>query len=192
MEINTDPSCSKIMEPDMGVLGLDITMVLGGSTGHPDQYGPGIILILRHQHGLKWLTRPLALAQHSMVSGAIDINTDPGRHRATEPDMALGSSLIPDDTMVPAGSAGYSDQHGPGGSMALGQLHGHRLWPRSRASIWPLVATCSSDINTDASCGRTKNSDMILSSSPGLDVTMASDSNTGTQISMAGDMVIGC
>ena len=55
------------------------------------------------------------------------------------------------------------------------------------ASVWPLVASWASDINTDPSYGRTMNPDMALSSIPGLDLTMTTIVVQVTQISM--DMI---
>lgn len=59
-----------------------------------------------------------------MVSGATDINSEPGCGLATNPDMALGSIPGRDDIMVPGGSTGNSYWFGPGGSIALGCQHG--------------------------------------------------------------------
>ncbi|ERE81248.1 kelch-like protein 2 [Cricetulus griseus] len=44
---------------------------------------------------------PLASALPLIVSGAMDINTDPGCGRAMDPDMNTGSSPGMDDTMAP-------------------------------------------------------------------------------------------
>lgn len=136
---------------------------LGDSSGHPVQYNPVVSMTLRHQHGLKWLTISLALAQLSMVSGAMDVNTDTGHDRSKDPDMALGRSPGPDNTMVLASSASHSDQHGPRTSMALRHQHGQRFQFRPQTSEWPLEATWA----TDPSCGRTRNPDMAIGSSPG-------------------------
>lgn len=61
------------------------------------------------------------------------MNSDPGFWKATDPDMALGSSQGPKDTTGTRGNPGRSDQLGPSGYMALGHQQGHRLWPRSQA-----------------------------------------------------------
>ena len=53
----------------------------------------GSSMALGYQHGLRWLTRPWASIQPSAVTEAMDINTDPGYYRATDPDMVFGSSL---------------------------------------------------------------------------------------------------
>lgn len=47
--------------------GTDISMACGGSTGHSDQYGPGSIMTLRHQHGLRWHPKPPASSVNSMA-----------------------------------------------------------------------------------------------------------------------------
>lgn len=56
IDINTHPSYSKTTYPDM-VLGSsfdpDVTIVLGGSKDHSDQYGPCGSMALRHPHGLR-------------------------------------------------------------------------------------------------------------------------------------------
>ncbi|XP_035294587.1 ciliary neurotrophic factor receptor subunit alpha isoform X2 [Cricetulus griseus] len=69
------------------------TMALGSSTGHSD-------LVLGPQHGLRMLTRPWASTQPLVATGATSIHPDPDCYRATIPDMALNSSLGPDDSMV--------------------------------------------------------------------------------------------
>lgn len=77
--------------------------------------------------------RRVGLAQHdplisSNISLALcgntghNINTDPSYSRTMDTDMALSNSLGPEDTMVPGGSIGQSDQHDSGGGMAQGTL----------------------------------------------------------------------
>lgn len=90
--------------------------------------------------------------------------------------MALGSSLGPDNTMVSCGSSGHPDQHGHCGGMAFKHQYGHRLQPRLRAFLWPLVLPWAMAINSDPDYGRTMDPDMGHSSSLGLGVTMAPDS----------------
>ncbi|KAL6080807.1 hypothetical protein STEG23_023816 [Scotinomys teguina] len=53
------------------------------------------------------------------LQGAVDINTDPGFIRATDPDMALSSSTGPENTMTPDDNPGHSDQHGSNSNMAF-------------------------------------------------------------------------
>lgn len=104
MDISTDLSCRRTTDPNMALsssLGLDITMALGGSVGHSDQYGPSGSLTLGHQHSLRWWPKPWVSAQPSMETGAMDIHTDPGYGRITDPDMLLGRSLGQDMTMAP-------------------------------------------------------------------------------------------
>lgn len=79
--------------------------------------------------------RRVELAQHgplislSVVPMAPTGNTGHGhQHRsqlqqARDPDMVLGSSLGPEDTLALGGCTGHSNQHGPR-SMALGHQHG--------------------------------------------------------------------
>lgn len=48
IDINTDPSCSSTMDPDMALIrtiGLDDTMAPGGITGHSDLYGFGYSMV---------------------------------------------------------------------------------------------------------------------------------------------------
>lgn len=52
--INIDPGFSRATDPGMALdynLGLDDTMTPGGSTGHPNQPGPGYGTALGHNHG---------------------------------------------------------------------------------------------------------------------------------------------
>ena len=55
--------------------------------------------------------------------------------------------------------------------MVLRHQHGLRLWPRPQVSVWPLVVSWVTNINIEPDCGRTGDPDMVLGSSPGLDVT---------------------
>ena len=66
-----------------------------------DQYGSWSGIALRHQHGLRWLTRPWVSAQPLVVTESMDINTYPGWCRTVGSDMALSSSPGPEDTMCP-------------------------------------------------------------------------------------------
>ena len=92
---------------------LSICRALGGNRNHRhhptsqllqhrplDQYGPWSDIALRHQHGLRWLTRPWVSAQPLVVTESIDINTYPGWCSTVESDMALSSSPGPEDTMA--------------------------------------------------------------------------------------------
>ena len=69
-----------------------------GNTSHPDQCGPGGNMTLRHQHGLRWLTRLWAPAWPSVVTGVMDIGTDPDCDRAmnlTRPLAAAQAQTSP-------------------------------------------------------------------------------------------------
>lgn len=103
----------------------------------------------------------------SVVTGAVDINSDPGCFKVTDLDMTLSSSSGPDNTMAPGENEGHSDQHGHGGSsMAFRHPHGHRFWSRPWAPMWSLLATWTTDINTDLGCDKTTDPDMVLCLSP--------------------------
>lgn len=97
-----------------------------------------------------------------MVIGAKAINLDTGHCRAMDLDMALGSRSGLDNTVVPYGSTDHPGWHGLSGIMGLRHQHDHRLWPRPRASMWPLVAPWYMDISTNPGCGRTTDTDMVL------------------------------
>lgn len=47
----------------------------GGSTCHPDQYGPGSSMALRLQRGLRWLSRSQVSGQPWAVTGAYSTQT---------------------------------------------------------------------------------------------------------------------
>ena len=89
-----------------------------------------------------------------------------------DPDIALGSSLGPDNTMAPCGSAGHPNHFVPNGSMTLRPQQGHRFWPRHWTSMRPLVAPQARDI-TDPNYVRTADLKAALSCSLGLDDTMS-------------------
>ena len=61
-----------------------------------------------------------------MVPWATDINTEPDCSRTMGPDVALGSSPGLGVTMTPSDSSDLSDQHGPGGGIALEHQNVHR------------------------------------------------------------------
>lgn len=65
------------------ILGLDVTIALGYSSGHSDQHSFHGIMALGFQQDQRELPRTLAFP--SMVSGTTDINTDPGCGGNTEP-----------------------------------------------------------------------------------------------------------
>lgn len=78
-----------------------------------------------------------------MVSGATDINTDPGCGRIMDPDMALpdlNDTLKVLDTQISLAAPA---------TQPWDMAHGHRLWPRLWASTWALVEMWARDINTD-------------------------------------------
>lgn len=65
MDINTDPGCGKttdlviVLDSSLSlditvVLGLDITLVPGGSAGHLDWHCSQTSMTLRYQHGPRW------------------------------------------------------------------------------------------------------------------------------------------
>lgn len=69
-----DPGCSRTVDLDMALghsSGLDITMQATQICMSPD--GGGMAL----RHGLKWWPRPWASLWSSVITWAMDINTDP-------------------------------------------------------------------------------------------------------------------
>lgn len=90
------------MGPDMVLgssQGSDIIMAPESSAGHPHWHGLHSSVTLGYQHGPQ--QQPgLAFALPSMLPGAMDINIDPSCERSMNPDVALGSSPGPDDTMA--------------------------------------------------------------------------------------------
>lgn len=63
-----------------------------------------------------------------MMTGIIDLNTDPGCGRAADSDMVLSSNSNPDDSMTLGGSPGQSDQDGLCSGTALRHLPGPMRW----------------------------------------------------------------
>ncbi|KAL6090305.1 hypothetical protein STEG23_029493, partial [Scotinomys teguina] len=174
MDTISDPSCNKTKDPDRALgsgPGLDISMVSGGSTSHPDQKGPGCSMVFRHQHGLRWLTRSQPSIWLLVGTGAPDINPDHDCCRHKDSDNAFGSSPGLGNTMVLGANTGHSDQDVSGDSMALRHSHIHRLWPRPQASMWSLVVTWTTDIKTDP--------DMFLGSSLGPDSIVVPGGSAG-------------
>lgn len=120
-----------------------------------------------------------------MVSGAKDINIDPGYNRDTDPDMALSYSPGPDNNMTPFNSSSYPNQSGTSSGTVLGHQHGHRFRPRPWAFTWALIATLAKDINTDPSCSWTMDSNMVFSSSLGCHHEWPLVAVQATQVGMA-------
>lgn len=121
------------------------------------------------------------LAQHGpWILTSMFLFTSFGHHhRQNKQDHGLKQQLSEDATKAPCGSVGYTDLHGSNRGTAVRHQHGHRLWPRIWASVWPLVSPWAMDINTYPGCGRTTVPDMVLTSMPGSDVTMASCGSSG-------------
>lgn len=147
-------------------------MAPGGSTCHPDQHGPRHIMALRHGHGSKWLTRHLFFTWPLVTTGAPDINSTPAAVGSQTQTCPLCSIHGPGNARTPGDSTGNSHQDVSDGSMALRCPHGSRFWPRSQMSMWPLMAACATDINTDPGCDQNTDLDMFLGISLGKDVTM--------------------
>lgn len=114
-DINTDHRCGSTVVPEVALgssLGLDVIMVLDGSTGHTDQPDFSSTMTLGHQHGLRCWPRYWASAQPLVVTVTTDVNADPGYNRATGPDMAFINTLGPDVSMDLSCNPGNSYQHG--------------------------------------------------------------------------------
>lgn len=73
-------------------------------------------------------------------------------------------------------------------SMCIQLKMSFRHQPRSRESVWPLVATQVTDINTDPGLSRVTDLHMALGHILGLGVTMAPMAAQATQISQALDI----
>lgn len=113
-DINIDAGFSRATDPGMALyhnLGLDDTMTPGGSTGHPNQPGPGYGTALGHNQGCG--PDPGASEWPLAVTWAMDINPEPGHGRSMDPDMVLSSRLGQAVIMVLRGCAGHQDWHSP-------------------------------------------------------------------------------
>lgn len=102
----------------------------------------------------------------------MEINIDPSCSSSKDSDRDSSSSLGPDVTMAPDGSKGHPNQH------------------VSQTSVWSQMTDQTpgtETINSDTDCYRVRDLDMVLSSIPGLDNTMAiaTCSSVATQIVMA-------
>ena len=78
--------------------------------------------------------------------------------------------------MASGDRAGESGQHLVPLCSSLVLRHPQGLWWQSRpwTCPWPLVVIWATDIDTDPSCSRTMEPDMVLGDSSGQDLTMAS------------------
>lgn len=88
MDINLDPVCGRITDPDKASSSNSAGCHYGdpgGSSGHLALYRPNGSLTLEYQHGLRCWPRL------AMVTGTVNINTDLDCSRVTDPNMALGS-----------------------------------------------------------------------------------------------------
>ena len=76
-------------------------------------------MALRHQYGFKWLSRIWLYSRPSVITGAMDINSDPDCCMAMDTNMTLGSSPGSNYSMAPDDSTGHLDQHDASSGMAL-------------------------------------------------------------------------
>lgn len=67
---------------------MDLDTALGSSAGPEDT------MVLRAPHGHRMRSRSLALAWPLMLSGALDINTDPGCDRTTDHIWSSAAALV--------------------------------------------------------------------------------------------------
>ncbi|KAL6036658.1 hypothetical protein STEG23_005376 [Scotinomys teguina] len=113
-DINSDPGCGRsqtYLDIALGSMsGPDNVMALGGSTGHPNLYGPGSGMTLRHQQALRCQPRPLASAWPLVVTGTTVINSDSSFEGAMDPNMVLSSS--PGQNVIMAQVAAQATQIG--------------------------------------------------------------------------------
>ncbi|XP_059109759.1 leukocyte immunoglobulin-like receptor subfamily A member 6 [Peromyscus eremicus] len=126
-DINTDFGCSRASDPHIALSNSPGP----GDTLAPSEASPfdtnvviGCGLDPGHPFGLWWHQGPWT-TQTSTVIGP------------QNPDMVLSSSPVSDVTMALGGSTGYSDQHGPRGSVPLRHQHGPMWQPRTLTSALP-------------------------------------------------------
>lgn len=84
IDLNTDLRCSRARNPVMTIrssLGPDVTMTMGGSSGHSDQHG--CITGAWLQVAAHTLYSPTAFGRNRIMN----INTDPGSVRPMNADM---------------------------------------------------------------------------------------------------------
>lgn len=91
------------MNPDMASgnsLDPDILMASDGRGGRSVHPSPHNGVTLRFPHSFQWYPRPRTCALPLVITQATDIDSDPSCNRTIEPDMAIGSLLGQDLTMV--------------------------------------------------------------------------------------------
>lgn len=165
MDFNIVPGYSRATDPDVVLcsrLSPDIIMAPGA--GQP--------LIPTYSQAA---AQPLETCMILMATGSMNININLGHCRATNPDTAL---THPDNTMAqktpwPQLVAQATQICMTLVATFLRLQQSHRLHPRPQDSTWLLAATWTMEFNTDPSCGRTTDADIVLGSNPGLNVTMA-------------------
>lgn len=153
MDINADPSCRMTTDPDVvlgGSTGPEITMALGGRAGHSDQCGPWWLNGMAHryphcfmqQHRTWSPTRPL------LVTWTIDINTEHGCSRASDPNVDLSCNMTATSPWPPTQDRLFSSIWLLAAvrpvviDMASGYSTDYR-----QTSAWLLVDSCTIDIN---------------------------------------------
>lgn len=163
LDINTDPGCIRVMDPVMALYsssGLHETMALGNSDGHSNWHGPGTT----QPSDTNILTRLWPRTWASMwgwkQQGPLNIRTDLGFHRKTDPAIVLGSSPGPDVTMAQVQSKPP-------------RQHGHRWWPIIQDSTYPSkVAKAIDIILGPLGCFMALDQDLALSCISGLNITL--------------------
>lgn len=110
MDTNIHSSYSRTSDSDrtLGNSMSPTSPVPSGSAGHSDQPGSSGSIALRQQHGFRRQPKPWTSTWFSVITRAMDINTDPGCSGILAPDMTFGSIMDLDITMGSDGSVGHS------------------------------------------------------------------------------------
>lgn len=84
-----------------------------GSTGHPAQCVSRSHKAFRHQYGLRWLIRPWASTEPSVITGALGITPDPWPLQDHRPKHDSRQQPEPGCLHGPRWQHRSTDQHGP-------------------------------------------------------------------------------
>lgn len=80
-DINTDPGCSRAMNPDMAHI------------GHSDKHGPSGVIVLGPPKWLEVVAQTPGIPMALVAIWVMDVNTDPGCSRTSDPALRSSPNL---------------------------------------------------------------------------------------------------
>lgn len=96
-----DISYGRTMDPDVAITNRSPCLQVAAQASQINMDGPRSMVVHRLQHGPRYCSRSWAITRPMMITAAIDLNTDSGLGRATDPDMVPSHGCDPDIMVIP-------------------------------------------------------------------------------------------